>query len=317
MAEELFGKFMIIGEVGLNHLGNEDYANEYIDFHLNNEFDCLSFQIRESEFYQREEKKHLRLEELFYEKTVNKYCNFKNKKIGLSVSNLDSIKNIINLKFDFYKILSIAAKDTNLIDTLLKKHLGWHFDGQSERHNEYLKASNRKFFRVGIYLQDNNSEYGGGIDILNCDLFKKLPLKTVSRIEKKIIEFYSLFFSKTIHSKKGSVVFFDSRLPHKGTFPKKNPQDVNFRDKYTIYFQVGNKEHCTYFLNNSVERMFKNFKNVSARNYFLDYLKLSFPNEYPSDFVNILNLNNINLLTPSEEQSKFYKEFEKFCEILK
>jgi len=38
---------------------------------------------------------------------------------------------------------------------------------------------------VGIYLQDNNSEYGGGIDVLNCDLFKKLPLKTVSRIEKK------------------------------------------------------------------------------------------------------------------------------------
>lgn len=121
MVEEQFGKFMIIGEVGLNHLGNEDYANEYIDFHLNNKFDCLSFQIRESEFYQREEKKHLRLEELFYEKTVHKYCNIKNKKIGLSVSNLNSIKNIINLKFDFYKILSIAAKDTNLIDTLLKK----------------------------------------------------------------------------------------------------------------------------------------------------------------------------------------------------
>lgn len=198
-----------------------------------------------------------------------------------------------------------------------KKHLGWHFDGQSERHNEYLKASNRKFFRVGIYLQDNTTEYGGGIDVLDCDFFKKLPLKTGGRIEKKIIEFYSLFFSKTIHSKKGSVVFFDSRLPHKGTFPEKSPQDVNFRDKYTIYFQVGNKEHCTYFLNNSIERMFKNFNNASARNYFLDYLKLSFPNEYPSDFVNILNLNNINLLTSSEEQSKFYKEFEKFCEILK
>ena len=121
MVEELFGKSMVIGEVGLNHLGNEDYANEYIDFHLNNKFDCLSFQIREYEFYQRQEKKHLQLQELFYEKTVNRYFKFKDKKIGLSVSNLDSIKNIISLKFDFYKILSIAAKDTNLIDTLLKK----------------------------------------------------------------------------------------------------------------------------------------------------------------------------------------------------
>ena len=121
MVEELFGKFMIIGEVGLNHIGKEDYANDYINFHLNNNFDCLSFQIRESNFYHREEKKHLRLDESFYEKIANKYSNILHKKIGLSVSNLDSIKNIINLKFDFYKILSIAAKDTNLIDTLLKK----------------------------------------------------------------------------------------------------------------------------------------------------------------------------------------------------
>ena len=111
---------MIIGEVGLNHLGSEDYANEYINFHLNNNFESLSFQIRESEFYQREKKKHLKLSLDFYAKTVNNYRNTK-KKIGLSVSNLDSIKNIINLKFDFYKILSIASKDTNLINTLLEK----------------------------------------------------------------------------------------------------------------------------------------------------------------------------------------------------
>ena len=121
MVEELFGKQMIIGEVGLNHLGSEDYANEYVNFHLNNNFECLSFQIRENKFYQREEKKHLQLDISYYEKTVDNYCNTENKKIGLSVSNLDSIKNIINLKFDFYKILSIASKDINLIDTLLEK----------------------------------------------------------------------------------------------------------------------------------------------------------------------------------------------------
>tara|TARA_B100000989_G_scaffold294855_1_gene274721 strand:- start:379 stop:1251 length:873 start_codon:yes stop_codon:yes gene_type:complete len=197
------------------------------------------------------------------------------------------------------------------------KNLGWHFDGQSERENEYLKATNRKFFRVGIYLQDNTNEYGGGIDVLKGNFFKKLPLNTSNRVEKKIIQFYSIFFSKTIKSKKGSVVFFDSRLPHKGTFPEKNPSDVDFIDKYTIYFQVGNKEHCTYFLNNSVERMFKNFNNQYTRNYFLDYLKLNFPNEYPTDFLKMLNSNNIKILTSTEEESKFYKEFEKFKGISK
>ena len=197
------------------------------------------------------------------------------------------------------------------------KNSGWHFDGQSERNNKYLKAPNRKFFRIGIYLQNNNTDYGGGIDVLKCNFFKKLPLKINSRIEKKIIQFYSLFFTKTVESKKGSVVFFDSRLPHKGTFPKKNPLDVNFRDKYTIYFQVGNKEHCNYFLKNSVDRMFKNYNNEKVKNYFLDYLKLNFPDEYSPEFVNMLNLNNINLLTSSTEESKFYKEFDKFIETLK
>lgn len=112
---------MIIGEVGLNHLGNEDYANEYINFHLKNNFECLSFQIRENKFYQRVEKKHLKLNKSFYKKAVDDYYKIKDKKIGLSVSNLNTIKNIIDLNFNFYKILSIAAKDTNLIDTLLAK----------------------------------------------------------------------------------------------------------------------------------------------------------------------------------------------------
>ena len=66
--EELFGKFMIIGEVGLNHLGNEKYANDYINFHLKSDFECLSFQIRENKFYKRQEKKHLILNDSFYKK---------------------------------------------------------------------------------------------------------------------------------------------------------------------------------------------------------------------------------------------------------
>ena len=109
MVEEQFGKYMIIGEVGLNHLGKEDYANDYINFHLNNNFDCLSFQIRESKFYHREEKKHLQLDESFYEKIANKYCNILHKKIGLSVSNLDSIKN--NTEFKATPVIMLSSKD--------------------------------------------------------------------------------------------------------------------------------------------------------------------------------------------------------------
>ena len=197
------------------------------------------------------------------------------------------------------------------------KNLGWHYDGQSERRHEYLKEKDRKFFRVGIYLQDNNSDYAGGIDILKSKIFKKLPLKIPNIIEKKIIQIYSFFFSERVNSKKGSIIIFDSRLPHKGTFPKKNIHDKNFRDKYVIYFQIGNKKHCTHFLKNSIDRMFINYNRPTAVNYFLEYLKLTFPNDYPSDFINLLKDNNIKLLSPSNDESSFFKEFEKFSKSSK
>lgn len=44
---------MIIGEVGLNHLGDEKYAHEYVNYHLNNDFERLSFQIKENSFYKK------------------------------------------------------------------------------------------------------------------------------------------------------------------------------------------------------------------------------------------------------------------------
>ena len=243
---------------------------------------------------------------------------------SLCLSEKDIYKIIFNKKLlNIYK--EIIQEDVYLIPELhvqinqfpKNNRLGWHYDGQSERNNTYLKSKNRKFFRVGIYLQENNDNYGGGIDIINNKLFKKIPFKIHNYFERKIIYLFSLFFSKSIKSKKGSVVFFDSRLPHKGTYPKKNPLDENFKDKFTIYFQLGNKEHCEYFLKNNIKRTFNGYDNNNEAPYFLDYLKLKFPEEYPKEFVELLKLNKINLLTSTEREAKFFKEFYSFYNNLK
>lgn len=243
---------------------------------------------------------------------------------SLCLSEKDIYKIIFNKKLlNIYK--EIIQEDVYLIPELhvqinqfpKNNRLGWHYDGQSERNNTYLKSKNRKFFRVGIYLQENNDNYGGGIDIINNKLFKKIPFKIHNYFERKIIYLFSLFFSKSIKSKKGSVVFFDSRLPHKGTYPKKNPLDENFKDKFTIYFQLGNKEHCEYFLKNNIKRTFNGYDNNNVAPYFLDYLKLKFPEEYPKEFVELLKLNKINLLTSTEREAKFFKEFYSFYNNLK
>lgn len=279
----------------------------------------------------------------FFEK--NGYLLLNNCFSDQEVDNLrGKIKKLSNnSKESSYLLLSSCLKEKEIFETIFNKKLveaykeliqddiylipelhvqinhfpknnkqGWHYDGQSERQHKYLKDPKRKFFRVGIYLQDNNKNFGGGIDILKSKLFKKLPFKIPNRLEKKIIEFYTIFFSSRVDTKKGSVIIFDSRLPHKGTFPLKNPSENEFRDKYTIYFQIGNKEHCNYFLKNSIDRMFINYKRPKAVNYFLDYLKLSFPEDYPSEFAKMLKDNKINLLSSNNQDSKFFKEFEKF-----
>ena len=185
---------MIIGEVGLNHLGKEEYANEYIDFHLNNNFECLSFQIRENEFYKRKEKSHLWLKKSFYKKIANKYSKIKKKKIGLSVSNLDSFRNIINLKFDFYKILSIAAKDTNLINTLLEKT---NADIYISIGSLNLKEINKI---IKTYIKNNRVRFNytqlhpDEMHAFNFKDFKKL-LNKIDEINK-ILGIRGKFFSK-------------------------------------------------------------------------------------------------------------------------
>ena len=64
---------MIFGEVGLNHNGSTIYAKKYIDFHKKLKFDVLTFQIREPQFYERKEKKHLVLPDKFYSAFAKKY----------------------------------------------------------------------------------------------------------------------------------------------------------------------------------------------------------------------------------------------------
>ena len=47
---------MIIGEIGLNHLGKEEYASQYIDTMVKTSIDAVTFQIREKEYYKRNPK---------------------------------------------------------------------------------------------------------------------------------------------------------------------------------------------------------------------------------------------------------------------
>tara|TARA_B100000965_G_C19452308_1_gene695820 strand:- start:6 stop:956 length:951 start_codon:yes stop_codon:yes gene_type:complete len=161
----------------------------------------------------------------------------------------------------------------------LKEVHGWHRDCGGELSFDYCKnklyQKSYLFSKVGIYLQ-SNTDFGGGIDIINKTHKNFTPLKTIIRkilnIPFRIITFVHKYFlnlyyiipenffmflmnAKKIYANKGSAIFFDSRLIHRGSpISKKKFKDVKFYtgeykaklpkefDKYVIYLHFGNTE---------------------------------------------------------------------------
>ncbi len=104
----------MILEVGLNHLGNEKKALGYLDFFLNSNFKKLTFQINTKNFYL---KYPYKLTSKFYNYALSK-ARKRKKKIGLAVSDPKTFKEYSNLKFDFYKLLSIGINNLELLSML-------------------------------------------------------------------------------------------------------------------------------------------------------------------------------------------------------
>ena len=112
---------MIFAEVGLNHNGSRSYASKYINFHKKTNFDILTFQIREPNFYKRKEKRHLKLPTTFYKNLSKIYKKKLFGDCGVSLSSIQTFNEIKSFKFNYYKILSMAANNEKLIKKILKE----------------------------------------------------------------------------------------------------------------------------------------------------------------------------------------------------
>ena len=82
---------MIICEVGLNHLGDEKYAEEYVDTAIQSKVDALTFYIGDNSFYQQPKFSNFKLSDEFYLKTTKK---LKEKIITIKFSE-QNLKNIM------------------------------------------------------------------------------------------------------------------------------------------------------------------------------------------------------------------------------
>lgn len=111
---------MFICEVGLNHLGNEEYAIHYINEVIKTDADAITFQILKDSFYADDKYRHLQLPREFYLKASELIRNGQ-KQFGVAIDDETQIAYMEELGVSFYKILSKDIKNERLIDCLLER----------------------------------------------------------------------------------------------------------------------------------------------------------------------------------------------------
>lgn len=203
---------------------------------------------------------------------------------------------------------------------------GWHIDAGSERNNSYLLQPSYSFAKCGIYLQDSDNGWGGGIRLIprshlifkNRSKWSNYLLRAINSLKMK---YFSDLMSVEVPIKAGDFLCFDSRLWHSSLSPSSsNLRKIKYREgnywelpeqhkKYVIYWDAGAKKDTSSFLKNSVKRSDEeiNAKNESDLN-FTEYLSCYFPDDYPSSFVDQAKLKTIDIASLSKEESNVFKD---------
>tara|TARA_A100001011_G_scaffold391829_2_gene478117 strand:+ start:2063 stop:2965 length:903 start_codon:yes stop_codon:yes gene_type:complete len=195
-----------------------------------------------------------------------------------------------------------------------------HYDGQSQKNDNFFKSSSYKALKLGIYLQDTCDIYGGGINVVP-NTHKYFPFKSKLQRFENLFKKLSSLLAKKVNIKAGDAILFNHKLLHRGIWPltfksfnqKPSQECINKlmlnNEKIVVYWNVLNKNSSNKFLENSFKRSVQ--QEVLSRhhlhNYFTDYLSLSFPKDYNKEFVNKLNKEKILISTLDDRKIKLIK----------
>lgn len=106
---------MIICEIGLNHMGDEKYARDYVKNIVNAKAGGVLFHIREKSFYK--EHPELELSEKFYY-SISKILKKNKIKFGITLADPEKIEFCEKIGVDFYKIFSRDILDDKIISKI-------------------------------------------------------------------------------------------------------------------------------------------------------------------------------------------------------
>ena len=227
-----------------------------------------------------------------------------------------------------------AVGPNTIVKIPIPNRYGWHFDAGGEPFHPDHLAPDYQFVKCGLYLQDNDSEFGGGIDVvpgshnllfrtgINCLDAKLRCLKGKLGI---------IFKKKTIPIEKGDAVIFHSFLMHSATVPKEMLENMSEfekktgtklsiqKTKLTLYFDACRSLYASPFLKVSIQRAMKevaNFKrNGGNKNLgFSEQIRFLFERRCPKEFLKQVRKQNIKFAQLEgldlEEARRIYQLYE-------
>ena len=192
---------------------------------------------------------------------------------------------------------------------------GWHVDCNFEdRQNQpYLAQADYRFLKVGIYLQDDTPEYGGGIDIQpgTHRLFEGTHTNWLKRLWKNFrVKFPHKFPYTRLSMKAGDAVLFDSRLIHRSstcTVPTNEITKENM--KVVLYWDVaGSQDMAEKFYYSLVTRVFDPRMPEAASSFWGNMLSVSFPEDFEARHLAMAEKNGVSFWSHSPRLSAYFKE---------
>jgi hypothetical protein len=195
---------------------------------------------------------------------------------------------------------------TNTIAKIpIPNRYGWHTDAGGEPFNKNHLAKDFRFVKCGLYLQNNDSEYGGGIDVVPGS--HNLLFRTgLNRLDAKLRilngKIGILFKNQTVPIEKGDVVIFHSFLMHTATVPKVMLEKMTefekktgtklslLKAKLTLYFDACRSQFASPFLKVSAQRAKKELEYFSTHGGnknlgFSEQIRFLFDQRCPNEFL--------------------------------
>lgn len=191
-----------------------------------------------------------------------------------------------------------------------------HRDCDSEGRQPYLLAPDYRFVKCGVYLQDNDPEWGGGITLVpgHHRFPVKLPSTGLTFKLKTLYDRLGIKFAERwVDIKAGDFLAFDSRLPHQSSFPSRfSASDLTAgelplpaeRTKYVLYWDACATGSDVGFLQNSEKR-------ARTEMFFCDYVRLKYPADFPEDFVRTAQQSGIRIGSlPTEHTTAWQQHYD-------